>query len=66
MAKESRGTSIVVADDGTAIVEFVEYENDVAVYTETAQFINQQKAEVAAKSFMSEYSDHDIFGDYEF
>ena len=66
MPKEYRDTSIVVADDGTATVEFREYENEIIVYCESVQFKDASVAEVAIKMFMSEYSGHDIFGDYDF
>jgi hypothetical protein len=66
MTKEYRDTSLVVADDGTATVEFREYENEIIVYCESVTFKDASVAEVAIKMFMSEYSCHDIFGDYDF
>jgi hypothetical protein len=66
MTKEYRDTSLVVADDGTATVEFREYENEIIVYCESVKFKEAAVAEIAIKMFMSEYSGHDIFGDYDF
>lgn len=66
MIKEYRDTSIVIADDGTATVEFMEYEDDKLFYSNVVCFKDEAIARLAIKMFMSEYSGHNIFGDYDF
>lgn len=66
MTKEYRDTLLIFDEEGIPTVEFREYENGIIVYCESVQFKDASVAEVAIKMFMSEYSGHNIFGDYDF
>jgi len=52
-----------VSADNT--VSFVEYQNDAIVYHKDVKFETREKAEIARKHFLGEYSGFDPIGDWE-